>query len=132
MPLVAGLKRPRRWISEHVVLSRSGWPLEPVTVQLPDGRERVIPPERQGQAIFKDTFTPGHYRVTRPGAAPLTFAVQQDPAESDTTSVAVRPPTVDGDQVLAVAQHPRWRPIVLLAAALLLLETLLRLRPRRG
>ena len=33
-PPVAGLNRPRRWISEQVVLSSSGVPLEPVTVQL--------------------------------------------------------------------------------------------------
>ena len=103
----------------------------PVTVHTPDGRELVLPPERAGQAVFKDTHLPGHYRVTRPGADPLTFTVQLDPVESDTTPVPVRAPTVDGDQVLAVAQHPRWRPLVLLAALLLLLETALRLR-RRG
>lgn len=104
----------------------------PVTVLTPDGREVVLPPEQAGQAVFKDTLVPGHYRVTRPDAEPLTFAVQRDPAESDTTVVPVRAPTLDGDQVLAAAQHPRWRPLVLLAALLLLLETLLRLRrPRR-
>lgn len=102
----------------------------PVTVHTPDGRELVLPPEREGQAIFKDTYVPGHYRVTRPGGDAVTFAVQLDPAESDTAVVPVRPPTLDGDQVLAAAQHPRWRPLVLLAAALLLLETLLRLRRR--
>lgn len=102
----------------------------PVTVHTPDGHERVLPPERDGQAVFKDTRVPGHYRVTRPGGEPLTFAVQQDPAESDTTAVPVSPPTLDGDQVLAAAQHPRWRPLVQLAALLLLLETLLRLRRR--
>ncbi|MBA3549957.1 MAG: hypothetical protein H0T76_26055, partial [Nannocystis sp.] len=100
----------------------------PVTVHTPDGRERVLPPEREGQAVFKDTLVPGHYRIDREGAEPLTFAVQRDPAESDTAVVAVRPPTLDGDQVLASAQHPRWRPLVHLAALLLLLETLLRLR----
>ncbi len=103
----------------------------PVTVVPPDGRERVLPPEREGQAVYKDTYLPGHYRVQREGGAPLTFAVQMDPVESDTAVVAARPPSLDGDQVLAVAQHPRWRPLVLLAAALLLLETLLRARPRR-
>ena len=107
---------------------------KPVTVRLPDGRERVIAPEREGQAVFKDTYLPGHYFVSEPGPSarePLTFAVQQDPAESDTTPVAVRPPSLDGDQVMAAAQHPRWRPLVLLAALLLLLETLLRVRTRR-
>ncbi len=128
---------------------------KPVTVRLPDGRERIVPPEREGQAVFKDTFIPGHYFVTasggdpvvtasggdpvttgeatdtKPRSEPLTFAVQQDPAESDTTPVAARPPSLDGDQVMAAAQHPRWRPLVLLAALLLLLETLLRARVRR-
>ena len=69
--------------------------------------------------------------MTRQGGEPLTFAVQRDPAESDTSTVPVRPPTLDGDQVLAIAQHPRWRPLVQLAALLLLLETLLRLRRSR-
>lgn len=104
---------------------------KPVTVRMPDGRERILPPEREGQAVFKDTYTPGHYLVTTAAGEPLTFAVQQDPAESDTTPVPVRPPSLDGDQVMAAAQHPRWRPLVLLAAALLLLETLLRARARR-
>jgi len=103
----------------------------PVTVHIPDGRELVLPPERAGEAVLRDTYLPGHYRVTRGDAAPLTFVVQQDPGESDTRSVAPRPPSLDGDQVLAAAQHPRWRSLVLLAAALLLAETLLRAR-RRG
>ncbi len=101
----------------------------PVTVRLPDGSERVLPPERAGQAVFKDTFMPGHYSVLTANVG--TFAVQRDPAESDTTPVIVRRPTLDGDQVMAAAQHPRWRPLVLLAAVLLLLETLLRARTRR-
>jgi hypothetical protein len=103
----------------------------PIAVLTPDGHERVLPPEREGQAVFKDTLVPGHYRVTRQSGEPLTFAVQRDPAESDTSVVPVRPPALDGDQVLAAAQHPRWRPLVLLAALLLLLETLLRLRRAR-
>jgi hypothetical protein len=103
----------------------------PVTVHTPDGQERVLPPELAGQAVFKNTLVPGHYHVTRQGGEPLTFAVQRDPAESDTTAVPVRPLALDGDQVLAAAQHPRWRPLVQLAALLLLLETLLRLRRSR-
>jgi hypothetical protein len=103
----------------------------PVTVSTPDGRELVLPPERPGEAVLRDTYLPGHYKVTRPGGDLLTFAVQQDPAESDTHTVAPRPPSLDGDQVLAAAQHPRWRPLVLLAALLLLAETLLRARARR-
>ena len=102
----------------------------PVTVHTPDGRELVLPPERAGEAVLRDTYVPGHYRVTRGDATPLTFAVQQDPGESDTRNVAPRPPSRDGDQVLAAALHPRWRPLVLLAAALLLAETLLRARRR--
>jgi len=73
---------------------------------------------------------PGHYRV-QTGAEDLTFAVQQDPAESDTTVVATRPRTDGDDLVLSAAQHPRWRPLVLLAALLLLAETLLRARAQR-
>ena len=101
----------------------------PVTVVTPDGREVVLPPDR-GRAVFKDTLIPGHYRV-QTGAEDLTFAVQQDPAESDTTVVATRPRTDGDDLVLSAAQHPRWRPLVLLAALLLLAETLLRARAQR-
>lgn len=107
----------------------------PVTVYTPDGRELVLPPERAGEAVLRDTYLPGHYRIIRdarsPNDAPLTFAVQLDPAESDTRTVSPRQPSLDGDQVLAAAQHPRWRPLVLLAALLLLAETLLRARSRR-
>lgn len=117
--LVAG--EPRRIASDA-----------PVTVHTPDGRELVLPPERPGEAVLRDTYVPGHYSITRRASdEAVTFAVQQDPAESDTTSVAPRPPRLEGDQVLAAAQHPRWRPLVLLAALLLLAETLLRARSRR-
>lgn len=103
----------------------------PVTVHTPDGRTVIVPPDH-GRAVVRDTLTPGHYRVDRDGADEVTFAVQQDPAESDTTPVAVRAPQQDGDLVLAAAQHPRWRPLVVLAMLLLIAETLLRLRaPRR-
>jgi hypothetical protein len=101
----------------------------PVTVISPDGREVVLPPDR-GMAVFKDTLTPGHYRV-KTGADDLTFAVQLDPAESDTTVVAVAARTDGDDLVLSAAQHPRWRPLILLAALLLLAETLLRARAQR-
>jgi hypothetical protein len=103
---------------------------KPVTVTTPDGREVVIPPDR-GQAIFKDTLLPGHYRVQRDGVDDLTFAVQQDPAESDTTPIKIQPRSDGDDLVLSAAQHPRWRPLVLLAALLLLAETLLRARSQR-
>jgi hypothetical protein len=103
----------------------------PVTVHAPGGREVAVPPGPGGRAVFRDTLVPGHYRVARDGADELTFAVEVDPLESDTTPVPVRPPTIDGDPLLSAAQHPRWRPLVLLAAALLLAETLLRARPRR-
>lgn len=102
----------------------------PVTVHTPDGREVVVPPDR-GRAVFTDTLTPGHYRVTRDGPDELTFSVQQDPEESDTTPVTITPPVQDGDLVLSAAQHPRWRPLVLLAVLLLLAETILRARAHR-
>jgi hypothetical protein len=103
---------------------------QPVTVRTPDGRDVVVPADR-GHATFTDTLTPGHYRVTRDGADDLTFAVQLDPAESDTTPVALQPRAASGDLVLSAAQHPRWRPLVLLAVLLLLAETLLRARAQR-
>mgnify|MGYP002777834206 CR=1 FL=1 len=107
----------------------------PATVTTPSGAEVAAVPDGQGLAVFKDTFTPGHYVVRRgDDEPPLRFAVQVDPAESDTTPRAIAAPTLDGDQVLSAARHPRWRPLVLLAALLLLVESLLRWRMtgRRG
>lgn len=99
------------------------------TVVTPTGERLAAVPDGQGQAVFKDTWTPGHYTVERgPDEPPLRFAVQVDPAESDTTPHAVAGPQLAGDEVLAAARYPRWRPLVLLVALLLLAESLLRWR----
>lgn len=101
----------------------------PATVTTPSGAQLAAVPDGQGQAVFKDTFVPGHYTIDRgEDEPPLRFAVQVDPAESDTTPQAVAAARVEGDQVLAAARHPRWRPLVLLAALLLLAESALRWR----
>jgi hypothetical protein len=107
----------------------------PATVTTPSGATLAAVPDGQGQAVFKDTFVPGHYTVDRgEDEPPLRFAVQVDPAESDTTPRAIAAASVEGDQVLAAARHPRWRPLVLLSALLLLVESTLRWRmtSRRG
>lgn len=101
----------------------------PATVITPGGQRLAAVPDGHGQAVFKDTYTPGHYTIERgEGEPPLRFAVQVDPAESDTTPRAIAGAAIDGDEVLAAARHPRWRPLVLLVALLLLGETLLRWR----
>ncbi|MCY1058010.1 BatA domain-containing protein [Nannocystis sp. SCPEA4] len=101
----------------------------PATVVTPGGERLAAVPDGQGQAVFKDTWTPGHYTVERgDDEPPLRFAVQVDPAESDTTSHAVAGPRIEGDEVLAAARYPRWRPLVLLVALLLLAESILRWR----
>ncbi|MCY1008925.1 hypothetical protein OV079_25880 [Nannocystis pusilla] len=72
---------------------------------------------------------PGHYTVERgEDEPPLRFAVQVDPAESDTTLHTVAGPRIEGDEVMAAARYPRWRPLVLLVALLLLIESVLRWR----
>nr|WP_263429754.1 BatA domain-containing protein [Nannocystis pusilla] len=101
----------------------------PATVVTPGGERLAAVPDGQGQAVFKDTWTPGHYTVERgDDEPPLRFAVQVDPAESDTTSHAVAGPRIEGGEVLAAARYPRWRPLVLLVALLLLAESILRWR----
>lgn len=101
----------------------------PATVISPRGERLAAVPDGQGQAVFKDTYTPGHYTVERgEGEPPLRFAVQIDPAESDTTAQTIAGPELDGDAVLAAAHYPRWRPLILLAALLLLAESILRWR----
>ena len=107
----------------------------PATVTTPSGAQVAAVPDGQGQAVFKDTFVPGHYVVRRGDDEPaVRFAVQVDPAESDTTPRPLAVPAQLGDQILSAARHPRWRPLVLLAALLLLVESLLRWRMtgRRG
>ncbi|HEY8379557.1 MAG TPA: VWA domain-containing protein [Nannocystis sp.] len=101
----------------------------PATVIAPDGQRLAAVPDGHGQTVFKETFTPGHYTVERgEGEPPLRFAVQVDPLESDTTPRAIAGAQLEGDEVLAAARHPRWRPLILLVALLLLAESALRWR----
>ncbi|WAS96113.1 BatA domain-containing protein [Nannocystis punicea] len=107
----------------------------PATVITPTGERLAAVPDGHGEAVFKDTWVPGHYTVERgEDEPPLRFAVQVDPAESDTTPRAVAGPQIEGDEVLAAARYPRWRPLVLLVALILLIESILRWRltTRRG
>lgn len=105
----------------------------PATALLPGGEGVTTVPDGAGQTILRETFTPGHYTVERgEGEPPIRFAVQVDPLESDTRQQEIGGGEVDGDRVLAAARHPQWRPLVLLVALLLLLESGLRWRMTRG
>jgi hypothetical protein len=112
---------------------------EALTVVTPSGRRIALAADDDGVRRFTDTFEPGHYRVERGeasdadsgAAAPLLFTVNVDPRESETLPQVLAPPSLAGDRVLAAASVPRWRPLVGLAALVLLLESLLRLRRRR-
>ncbi len=109
----------------------------PLTVVTPSGRRIALAADDDRVHRFTDTFELGHYRVERHSRgdpenidAPLLFTVNVDPAESDTLAREIPPPTLAGDQVLAAAYRPRWRPLLALAALMLLIESLLRMRSR--
>jgi hypothetical protein len=102
----------------------------PVVIRTPAGREVSIAPE-DGVATFHDTFVPGHYeaRVGDDGLRSV-FAVEVDPIESDTRPVAIRGAELEAEGERVAITVPRWRWLILLASALLALETILRWRHR--
>jgi hypothetical protein len=102
----------------------------PVIVQTPSGREISIAPDPEGIATFRETWTPGHYRA-RTGEDESLFSVQVDPIESDTRWLELAAPSSEAAAERVAVTVPRWRWLLLLAAALLALETLLRWRHGR-
>ncbi|MBC8068081.1 MAG: hypothetical protein IAG13_07095, partial [Deltaproteobacteria bacterium] len=95
-----------------------------MVVATPDGRELSAAVDDDGAAVFRETFTPGHYTV-RDGDQRSTFVVEVDPRESDThwQEIATNDSEASGRVAVAV---PRWRMLVLLIALLLAIESLLR------
>jgi hypothetical protein len=105
---------------------------QPLTVTTPTGSQVSIAPDEDGQAVFEDTFVPGHYRVDLPDA-PSVFAVAVDPVESDTRWQALDPtPLQDGERQHVAVAVPRWRELWWLIGLLLAAEALLRWRGRRA
>jgi hypothetical protein len=105
---------------------------QPLTVTTPTGRQVSVSPDEEGQAMFEDTLEPGHYRVEHPDA-PSVFAVEVDPAESDTRWQALpEAPLEDGERRQVAVTVPRWRTLWWLIGALLAAEALLRWRARRA
>ncbi len=104
-----------------------------VVVTTPGGREVSVPVEDDGTSIFRDTFVPGHYRArAADGDVETCFAVEVDPDESDPRRVEGAEPELDSERKRVAVSIPRWRPLVLLAALLLALESLLRWRGGGG
>jgi len=110
------------------------------TVRKPDGTE-VKP---TGAARFEETDQPGIYTISTPGAAPLRFAVNEDPAESRTAPLPLeqlerlRLPLKHSNPELAKREEQKrlrlqaaeleqrqklWRWMLLTALLLLLSET---------
>ena len=104
---------------------------QPLTVTTPTGRQVSVAPDEDGQATFEDTFVPGHYRVELPDA-PSVFAVEVDPAESDTRwQPLAASPLQDGEHHHVAVTVPRWRVLWWLIGVLLAAEALLRWRAHR-
>ncbi len=99
-----------------------------LVVITPDGREVPAATDAEGHAVFRETFTPGHYR-TRDDAATSTFVVAVDPRESDTHWLELAPDDA-GDTGRAAIALPRWRQLVVVLALLLAIESIA--RRRRG
>jgi hypothetical protein len=105
---------------------------QPLTVTTPTGGQVSIAPDEDGQAVFEQTFVPGHYRVEL-ADAPSVFAVAVDPVESDTRWQALDPtPLQDGERQHVAVAVPRWRELWWLIGLLLGAEALLRWRGRRA
>lgn len=100
-----------------------------LVVTTPDGREIPVAADAEGQAIFRETFAPGHYRAHDDDAL-STFVVEVDPRESDTHWLDLAAPELGEGARTAIAR-PQWRILVLLVALLLAIESLAR-RPRAG
>ncbi|MCA9652466.1 MAG: BatA domain-containing protein [Myxococcales bacterium] len=102
-----------------------------VTITTPTGRQVSIAPDEDGQAVFRDTYVPGHYRVES-AEEPSVFAVEVDPAESDTRWQEIDTTPLQDDERRHVAVTvPRWRGLWWLIGLLLAAEAVLRWRGRR-
>lgn len=99
----------------------------PVVVTLPGGKNISVAPDDDGFVFVRDTFAPGHYRADT-GDDESVFSVEIDPGESDTLPVEFEArEAFEGERRKVDVSVPRWRDLVVLAAALLMLESLLRL-----
>lgn len=100
-----------------------------MVIVTPDGRELTAASTDEGDFVFRETYTPGHYSV-KDGDELQTFVVAVDPRESDThwQDIAANEPEGSGRVAVAV---PRWRTLVLVLALLIACESLLRRVRRR-
>jgi hypothetical protein len=100
-----------------------------MVIVTPDGRELTAASTDEGDFVFRETYTPGHYSV-KDGDELQTFVVAVDPRESDThwQDIAASEPEGSGRVAVAV---PRWRTLVLVLALLIACESLLRRVRRR-
>jgi hypothetical protein len=101
-----------------------------ITITTPTGQQVSIAPDEGDQAVFRETYVPGHYRVER-GDATEVFAVVVDPVESDTRWEELgASPLQDGERRHVAVAVPRWRGLWWLIGLLLAAEAVLRWRGR--
>lgn len=101
----------------------------PLAVSTPTGRKASIAPDDDGTASFGDTWVAGHYRAGD-GDTAAPFVVAVDPAESITRPQEIAALDLEGRREVAISV-PRWRELLALALALLVLEAVLRAWLRR-
>lgn len=103
-----------------------------VTISTPTGRKVAIAPDEGNEAIFRETYVPGHYRVETSEGDDV-FAVEVDPAESDTRWQTIEAtPLEDEDGRRIAVSVPKWRGLWWLIGLLLAAEALLRWRARQA
>lgn len=100
---------------------------QPVRVMNPMGEERTIPTEG-GEAFIRDTWTPGHYRLSI-GRSIRRLAFNVDPSESNIDGGPMEPRDTGSKRRTFVAL-PLWRWFVLLTAIFIATESLWRWRAR--
>ncbi len=150
--VLAYLASARRGAASTRLMVGEPWRLAsdaPVAIRTPSGELVLEAPDERGLIELTDTRAPGHYRVEPAADAEAPASARQapvcsvnvDPVESrtapvfspgDTSAVEAGADNSQPKARPARAQRPRWRPLVWLAALLLLAETLLRRWRRRG
>jgi hypothetical protein len=128
-------------VGDPVPLPAPADPAQKVTVRKPDGS--VVAPE-SGATTFADADMPGIYAADLGGSAPVSFAVNLDPAEGATAPLPVEaleqlgvrlaggpPEAADPEQIRQMrnveleGRQQAWRWLILAAIGVLIVETLL-------
>ena len=101
-------------------------PVREIRVRPPDGQDVALQRSAAGAFVFTATDQTGVYDVTARDSVPLRFAVNLfDPRESDLTvrrDIQIGYEEVKGQTAERLARREFWKPLLLLALSVLLVE----------